>query len=166
MIDASSTVVFALAAFLGNFGVAVTGFGNAILFLLVYTIFDLAGVMECASCDIKEAVFIQTLGLASAIPLLIYKAEVHKGFDRKLLMAFIPATIFGTPLGQICQDVLPAAIVRFVVGGVVLFALSFELYKMFGKKTPTVRLVLFTCYVIRQLLDIHVSNTDGVLLLP
>ena len=51
-----------LCAFVGNMGVAVTGFGMAIIFLLV---FQLAGVIQAAAAadgqDFKYAIFIQAL---------------------------------------------------------------------------------------------------------
>ena len=36
----SPTIIFSVAAFVGNFGVALTGFGMAIFFLTVYVSFN------------------------------------------------------------------------------------------------------------------------------
>ena len=105
------TIVFSAAAFIGNFGVAVTGFGMAIFFLFVYTIAEFATVMECTRCDIRDAVFYQTLALGSAVPFLLYQARsvIQEHWSKKeLLAAFIPATIIGTPIGNYLQDHLPS----------------------------------------------------------
>ena len=54
--------VLSCCAFFGNMGVAVTGFGMAIIFLLV---FQLAGGIQAAAAadgqDFKYAIFIQAL---------------------------------------------------------------------------------------------------------
>lgn len=56
-------VILSLSAFIGNVGVAVTGFGMAILYLFVWQIATLAGY---DGADFKYAVFIQALALFSA----------------------------------------------------------------------------------------------------
>lgn len=55
-------VVLSLSSFLGNVGVALTGFGMAIIYLFVYQIIVIAGY----DGDFKYAVFIQALALFSA----------------------------------------------------------------------------------------------------
>jgi uncharacterized membrane protein YfcA len=124
-------IVFSAAAFIGNFGVAITGFGMAIFFLFVYTIADFATLMECTRCDIRDAVFYQTLALGSAIPFLIYQARsvIKEHWSKELLAAFIPATIIGTPIGNFLQDHLPSDILRIIVGAVVTGILCYDLSK-------------------------------------
>ena len=62
MVAVMDVVVLSLSAFFGNMGVAVTGFGMAIIFLLV---FQLAGGIQAAAAadgqDFKYAIFIQAL---------------------------------------------------------------------------------------------------------
>jgi hypothetical protein len=57
--QALDVVVLTLCAFLGNAGVALAGFGMAIIYLFVYQIAVLAGY----SSDFKYAVFLQALAL-------------------------------------------------------------------------------------------------------
>ena len=76
MID---VVVLSLSAFVGNMGVAVTGFGMAIIYLLV---FQVAAVTQYAAGAVgqsfKYAVFIQSLSLLAAQPLLLWNAQVSQ----------------------------------------------------------------------------------------
>ena len=103
---ATPIIVFSIASFIGNFGVAITGFGMAIIFLLVYTIADLFHVFnDCSICDMRNAIFIQSLALASAVPIMLYqsRAIIREHWSKELLISFIPATIAGTPIGNFLQ---------------------------------------------------------------
>lgn len=55
-------LVLSASAFFGNVGVALTGFGMAIIYLFIYQIIVLSGY----DGDFKYAVFIQALALFSA----------------------------------------------------------------------------------------------------
>uniref|UniRef100_A0A7S3Q002 Uncharacterized protein n=2 Tax=Chaetoceros debilis TaxID=122233 RepID=A0A7S3Q002_9STRA len=134
MIEAA--IVFSIAAFVGNFGVALTGFGMAIFFLFVYNVGEFAGAMDADSCTsnrcgIKDAVFYQTISLFAALPVLLYRSRnvIREHKNKTLLVAFIPATIVGTPIGNFLQDHLPSDIVRLIVGIAITFALLNTLYR-------------------------------------
>ena len=62
MTSAVDVVILSLSSFLGNVGVALTGFGMAIVYLFVWQISVLSGY----DSDFKYAVFIQALALFSA----------------------------------------------------------------------------------------------------
>lgn len=128
-------VVFSLASFIGNFGVAITGFGMAIIFLFVYTIADLVNLVECSKCTLKDAVFFQTLALGSAIPLMLFNTRdiIKEHRSKELLMTFIPATVVGTPIGNFLQDHLPSDILRTVVGVVITALICYQLTKIIPK---------------------------------
>lgn len=88
--------------------------------------------MNCERCDIKDAVFLQTLALGAALPILLYQSRIviREHHNKKLLTFFIPSTIVGTPLGNFLQDHIPSDIVRLVVGLVITFALTNTLRKL------------------------------------
>jgi hypothetical protein len=62
MLGGVDIVILSLASFLGNVGVALTGFGMAIIFLFAWQIAVLAGY----DSTFKYVVFIQALALFSA----------------------------------------------------------------------------------------------------
>ena len=65
-------VVLALACFIANVGVAITGLGMAIIYIFVWQIAVLCGY----SPDIKFALFVQAaLGLLSARPSLVQRRK-------------------------------------------------------------------------------------------
>jgi len=90
-------VVLSLCAFLGNIGVALTGFGMAIIFFFVYQIAYVSGF----EIDFKYALLVQALSLASIQPLLLYKSGVREHASRQMMFYFIPITLVSTPLVQI-----------------------------------------------------------------
>ena len=106
-----NVVVLSLSAFFGNMGVAVTGFGMAILYLLV---FQVAAVIQYASGadgqSFKHAVFIQSLSLFAVQPLLLWNAQVSKHVNWPLLLLMIPATLVATPLGSITGEQVALAL--------------------------------------------------------
>ena len=111
-------------AFLGTIGASLTGFGQAIIFLFVWQIVELAGY----NGDFKSAVFIQALSLFSMQPLVLYKAKVWKNAHRRVLLLFVPITLVSTPLGQLVSDGVPTSIVQAVAGVLVTFVACWELY--------------------------------------
>ena len=62
MTKTETIILLSVCSFIGNIGAALTGFGQAIIFLFVWQIVDLAGGTEG---DFKNAVFIQALSLFS-----------------------------------------------------------------------------------------------------
>ncbi|EJK64898.1 hypothetical protein THAOC_14314 [Thalassiosira oceanica] len=118
-------VLLSCCGFAGNIGAAVTGFGQAIIYLFVWQIVELAGY----SGDFKYAVFVQSLSLFSMQPLLLYKANVVGNAYRRILLLFVPITLITTPLGQLLSDSVPTAIVQAVAGALVTFVACFELYR-------------------------------------
>ena len=123
--------VYILCSFVSNAVQAITGFGSAILFILVYTLCDVCGVLHLTTaagtaachpsefmCSMKYAVFLQAVSLIGAAPYLVYTAMRSSSSSRptgeeekadavrtqKLLLAVIPATLVATPCGQWLQD--------------------------------------------------------------
>lgn len=135
----AATIVFVVASFLANFGNAVTGFGMPLLFWFVYTIGDISGFMKCSLCGVKEAAFFQALSLGSVAPLLLWQSrqDIRKHADKLLLTAFIPATIIGTPVGQLLQKIVRAEVIRLVVGSLILLISAFELFRLIKSRNTT-----------------------------
>lgn len=117
-------VVLSLCSFLGNVGVALTGFGMAIVYIFFWQIAFLSGYMG----NFKYAVFIQSIALASVQPILLYQANVRKHASRKMLMYFVPITIVSTPLGQLTADYVPTNIIQSVGGVLVSLVAIREVY--------------------------------------
>ena len=57
--------------------------------------------MEC--CNLKYAVFLQTIGRLVIQPLVLYFVGLRTNLRLELLFAFIPIQFVGTPLGQYLQ---------------------------------------------------------------
>ena len=117
-------ILLSCCSFIGNIGAALTGFGQAIIFLFVYQIVDLAGY----DGDFKNAVFIQALSLFSMQPLLLYKANVIKYAHRRILLLFVPITLVSTPLGQLVSAYVPTKVVQAVAGVLVTLVAIREIY--------------------------------------
>ena len=117
-------ILLSCCSFIGNIGAALTGFGQAIIFLFVYQIVDLAGY----DGDFKNAVFIQALSLFSMQPLLLYKANVIKYAHRRILLLFVPITLISTPLGQLVSAYVPTKVVQAVAGVLVTLVAMREIY--------------------------------------
>ena len=117
MVSFVDVVVLSLSAFFGNMGVAVTGVGMAIVYLLI---FQFAAVVQYAAGadhgadaqSFKYAVFIQSLSLLVAQPLLLWNAQISQHGSLPLLLLMIPATLVATPLGQLTgEQVLALALI-------------------------------------------------------
>jgi len=144
-----SILAYIIASFIANAGVSITGFGMALIFVFIYTIFDVLGWMQCPSsssssnhyynmdnhnnvmnmCDMKYAVFIQSLSLVGAIPFLIIKTNVRQNANYELLFMLIPVTIVSTPLGQLSQNYIGSSWIRIVVGVVITIVVGWEIVK-------------------------------------
>jgi hypothetical protein len=155
MVLVQDIALLSLSSFMGNVGVALTGFGMAIVYLFVWQIAVLCGY----NSDFKYAVFIQALALFSAQvnrffvvvcqsdirslvshkpsvivynpsqPLLLWKAEIREHASRRMLMYFIPITIISTPLGQAVGDRVSTSLVEVIGGVLVTFVAVFEMYQ-------------------------------------
>mmetsp|Transcript_25152 Transcript_25152/g.33357 ORF Transcript_25152/g.33357 Transcript_25152/m.33357 type:complete len:409 (-) Transcript_25152:24-1250(-) len=140
-------IIFSFASFVGNFGVSLTGFGMAIFFLFVYSIFEVAGLMECSRCGLLDAVFYQTLGMSGAVPLILYRARkmIQTNVNRTLLVTFIPISVVGTVIGRFAQQHFPTDIIRVIMGAAIIVAMGIaarnlvrdtQWYKLkFGRET-------------------------------
>lgn len=137
--DVTATIIFASASFLGTLGMAVTGFGMALVFIAVYTIADVAGLLNCAYCDVKGAIFFQAIGLAAIIPFMLWASRdvIKTNASRTLLLAFIPGTIIGTPIGNILQDVLSAELIQLIVGSLVVLFSCFQVMRICKQRKRT-----------------------------
>ena len=124
--------VYILCSLVANAGMAITGFGSALLFILVYTLCEMCGLLTAAACtpaeicSMKYAVFFQALSLLGSTPYLVYKARTRSSRRRttrrtteeeeeeedknagvitqKLLSTLLPATLVATPCGQWFQE--------------------------------------------------------------
>ena len=111
--------VYILCSFVSNAVQAITGFGSAILFILVYTLCDVCGVLHLTTaagtaachpsefmCSMKYAVFLQAVSLIGAAPYLVYTAMRSRSSRRttgeekadavltqKVSLIVIPATL-------------------------------------------------------------------------
>jgi len=98
---------------------------NRLLFSCIpQTIGDLSGGMTCDRCGIKDAVFYQSLALASGLPLMLYQARkvIKQHANKTFLLVFCPATAAGTPLGKFLQGHLPGDIVKTICGILICLA--------------------------------------------
>ena len=121
---ATDIVVLSLASFFGNFGVALTGFGQAIVYLFIWQIASLSGYDGL----LEVAIFIQAFSLMVVQPLLMYKADVLNFASKRMLIWFIPATLIATPLGQYTAEHVDIEIVILVGAFLVTFIAIFEIY--------------------------------------
>ncbi|CAK0843771.1 unnamed protein product [Prorocentrum cordatum] len=117
--------VYTLATFLGNVGVAVTGFGMAIVYLFVWQVARLCGW----EAGFKHAVFIQAIGLFAAQPLLLRQANIRKHGSRNLLKLFVPVTVLSTPLGQWLGIYVDEKAVQTAGGVVICLFAAFEVFR-------------------------------------
>jgi len=134
-------VVLSLAAFFGNFGVALTGFGMGIVYLFVWQIAALSGF----DGDFKVAVFLQALSLFSVQPLLLYKADIIKHASKRMLYLFVPVTLISTPLGQYVATVVETKLVVLIGAILVTFIAVFEIYQ---KVRATIPLLKRRCVIV------------------
>ena len=140
MIGPLPATVYILCSFIANAGVSVTGFGMALIFVFVYTIFDVFGMMSNQSCipqelcDMKYAVFIQSLSLIGSMPFLMYKSNARQNANKYLLQTLIPITLVATPFGQMCQNYISTSWIRMVVGIVVTLVVGYEIYKLYSQR--------------------------------
>lgn len=122
----ASTATIALlssCSFFGNFGAALTGFGEAIIFLFIWQIVDLSGY---DGGDFKSAIFIQSLSLFSVQPFLLFETSVRKYAHRRILLLFVPTTLIFTPVGQYVGGIAPIPIMKLIAGVVVLVVAAIE----------------------------------------
>eukprot|EP00977_Amphora_coffeiformis_P024612 scaffold16412_cov171-Amphora_coffeaeformis.AAC.9 len=135
-------LVYILCSFIANAGVAITGFGMALIFVFVYTLFDMFGKMnDCHPmelCDMKYAVCLQSLSLVGSMPVLLFKSNVIRHANRLLLYTLIPVTLVSTPFGQYCQDYVQTSWIRLVVGVVVTTVVGYEILKLCRTKSTCV----------------------------
>ena len=151
MVDATSTASHVLplmptlwycgCSFVANAGVAITGYGMALIFVTVYTVgelsagFDYDGCsqqdqedsQEVNLCGIKYAVFLQSLSLVGSMPMLLFAADAFRNSNPALLETLIPITLISTPLGQYCQTRISASWIKVVVGTVVVLVVLYKI---------------------------------------
>jgi serine/threonine protein kinase/serine/threonine protein phosphatase PrpC/uncharacterized membrane protein YfcA len=135
--DESVYAVLVLAAFVGNAGVSVTGFGMAIVYLLVVQIADVCGY----EVNTRHAIFIQSLSLLAAQPMLLKNANPRKYATPSLMRLFVPVTVVSTPLGQFAGDYVNVKVLQLIAGALVLGVAMFEMYRNRALIAAAVRLV-------------------------
>ena len=107
MAAASVIAFFSTAVFLGNVAFSATGFAMAIVFLFLYQLGSLAR-LDC--CNIRYAVFIQTIIFFVILPITLWRSNLRDNTRTELLVAFVPITFAGTPLGQYLEAFTPAVL--------------------------------------------------------
>ena len=122
--SAADIGILSACAFLGNIGASLTGFGQAIIFLFIWQIVELAGY----NGDFSTAVFIQALSLFSMQPVVLWTAKVWIDANFAVLWLFVPITLISTPLGQMIGYLIPTNIVQAVAGILVILVACWELY--------------------------------------
>ena len=155
MANLNDVLLLSLAAFLGNVGVSLTGFGMAIVFLFVWQI----SVLLRYDSDFKYAIFIQAISLFSVQPLLLYKTRIRQFALKKMLLYFIPVTIIFTPLGQFTSNRVSTDVIEVVGGILVTFIATLEVYKQRKSFTAWLRCKFSACKKINE--DDIESQTSG-----
>ncbi|GFR47218.1 hypothetical protein Agub_g8901 [Astrephomene gubernaculifera] len=113
-------VVLSLGALSGGVVKGITGFGNAIINLLVWVAFTAAGV---DAGPLRLAVLADTIGcLVCGIPLLVMTAA-HKTADWRLVLTFVLFTSAGSPLGALLLTRLNPRWVELVMAIVLLLVI-------------------------------------------
>lgn len=123
MVRIEDVVVLSIASFLGNAGIALTGFGMAIIFFFFFQVATLFGY----NCSFKYAVFIQSLALLCVQPMLVYKSNIRKYACRKTLLYFIPITIISTPLGLLVGGMISSYLLQAITGIIVTLLACYEI---------------------------------------
>jgi uncharacterized membrane protein YfcA len=74
-------------------------------------------------------VFVQSLALLIAQPIILNKSKIKEFGTRSLLKLFIPVTILSTPLGQLCAEYTSKKFIQTVGGFIVLGMAIFEIFR-------------------------------------
>jgi len=125
---ATITVVafFTFCTFLANIVFSALGFGQAILFLFLYHLGEISGILDC--CNLRYAVFIQTITFAVVVPFTLWRFGVVKNTRAELIIGFVPLTLAGTPLGSYLQDYTPVPILKIIVGTISMIVAVKQIY--------------------------------------
>ncbi|GLC33006.1 hypothetical protein PLESTB_000381200 [Pleodorina starrii] len=131
--------VLSLGALSGGVVKGVTGFGNAIINLLVWVAFTAAGV---DSGPLQLAVLADSFGcVVCSIPLLLMTAA-HKTADWRLVTAILVFTSSGAPLGAVLLTHLPVRWVELSMACVLVLVicLQIKLHETLRKRLDSWRL--------------------------
>ena len=131
MAAASVIAFFSAAVFLGNVAFSATGFTTAIVFLFLYQLGSLAW-LDC--CNIRYAVFIQTIGFVVIIPITLWRSNLRDNIRAELLAAFVPITFAGTPLGQYLQDSTPVGALKVLIGSLTILVAAWQIHEYCKKR--------------------------------
>ncbi|GIL44485.1 hypothetical protein Vafri_1936, partial [Volvox africanus] len=116
----SVLVVLSLGAFSGGIVKGITGFGNAIINLLVWVAFTAAGVN---AGPLQLAVLADSFGcVVCSIPLIVM-TSAHKTADWRLVTAILAFTSAGAPLGAALLTHLAVRWVELAMGCVLLLVI-------------------------------------------
>ena len=137
MAAASVVAFFSTAVFLGNVAFSATGFAMAIVFLFLYQLGSLAW-LDC--CNIRYAVFIQTIGFVVILPITLWRSYLRDNIRTELLVAFVPITFAGTPLGQYLQDFTPVGALKVLIGSLTILAAAWQIHEYCKKRRKEERL--------------------------
>lgn len=105
--------------------------------------------MDCERCGIKDAVFYQTIALACGLVIMVFNnwKIIKEHRSKELLVTFIPATIIGTPTGNILQEYLPSDIVKVICGVLICIALGNSLRNLIPETQ------LYKKYILKEDID-------------
>ena len=129
MASLASTLYFGLCAFMGNLVFSAMGFGVGIIFLFVYQLGSLAGLMDC--CNLRYAVFVLTLGFCIILPLVLWHTNLRQHARIDFLVYFVPVQFIGTPIGQFLQNKMPTSILKLIVGIVTGGVAIWQIYSIY-----------------------------------
>ena len=128
MASAAIAVYFGCIMFLANFVFVTTGFGAAIMFIFIYEIASLSGIMEC--CNLRYALVILSLGFFSAqLPMLCF-VNLKQNLRLALVLCYIPIQFGASPLGQYLQNKLPIHVLKLICGIVIVCLASWKMFNI------------------------------------
>ena len=128
---------FSTTVFLGNVAFSATGFAMAIVFVFLYQLGSLAW-LDC--CNIRYAVFIQTIGFVVILPITLWRSNLRDNIRAELLVAFVPITFAGTPLGQYLQDFTPVGALKVLIGSLTILVVASQIHEYYKKRRKEERL--------------------------
>ena len=122
----------ALSMFVGSVCMTAMGFGCGICYLFIYQIGSMAGLEDCCGLpDLKYEVMLQTLGLATISPVLLWGTGLRENVNWLIFLGMVPVCLVVGPVGQFLQGYTPVPILRIIIGAATLFVSFWQLLAMY-----------------------------------
>ena len=119
IITYTELTVYCLSSIAANTCFYMTGFGNAIIFLIIYQIADFASLMS--DLTLKYGLLLQSLNLALTLPVyIVTTVKLKENFLPKLMVPMVLSDCGMLYVGQMVQKRLETKMIRLVIGGLVL----------------------------------------------